>query len=241
MDKREFLKISVFGLGSFFTLPLLGKGKTLTGMPVSKAVEFKLPELQYSYNALEPFIDAETMKLHHLNHHAAYAEKFSEAVKKARINGKNAREILAEVSKYSDEIRSNGGGYLNHKIFWRTLSPSGGGTPKGKLLEDINTRFGSFENFKKEFAQAAINSQGSGWIWLVYTNDRQLKITVTENQDNPMMDIAEVKGKPLLLLDVWEHAYYLKYQNSREEYVSNFWNVVDWKFIEKKYEFFARS
>jgi superoxide dismutase, Fe-Mn family len=238
MHKREFIKLSTIGLGSLFAMPLFGKNSSGVLFP-RKIKEFKLPDLPYSYNALEPFMDEATLRLHHLNHHAGYTNKFNELVSHHGISGISARDILSKVSQYSDDIRNNGGGYLNHKLFWRTLSPDGGGAPHGKLLDVINKSFGSFEKFKTEFSNTAFDSMGSGWVWLILDDSGSLKITATENQDNPVMDTAEVKGRPLLLLDLWEHAYYLQYKDSREKYVENFWNFVNWEFIEKKYEYLS--
>ncbi|MBN2212667.1 MAG: superoxide dismutase [Bacteroidales bacterium] len=195
--------------------------------------EFKLPELPYAYDALEPYFDAETMKIHHTKHHAGYAAKFNTAVEEAGITGKNAREILSMVSQYPEAVRNNGGGYFNHKLFWKVLTP-GGGQPKEELSAAINGTFGSFENFRNEFSKAAVTLFGSGWAWLILSEGK-LKITTTYNQDSPVMDIAEVKGIPLLMIDVWEHAYYLKYQNRRADYVEAFWNIVNWDFVSKKY------
>jgi len=235
MDKRTFLKTGAVGLGGLFTFSSLYAGKIVRKILKQDPVrEFKLPELPYAYDALEPYIDTETMKLHHTKHHAGYTAKFNAAVKEAGITGKNAKEILSEVSLYSDAVKNNGGGYFNHKLFWRVLSPDGGGEPDGELLNAIKTDFGSFEKFKDEFSQAAKTLFGSGWAWLILSEGR-LKVTATRNQDSPVMDIAEVKGTPLLLIDVWEHAYYLKYQNRRAEYVDAFWNIVNWEFISKKY------
>lgn len=239
MEKRNFIKLSILGLGSVLALPVFGKGKTQGLFNSPRKIDFSLPKLPYSYDALEPFIDAETMRLHHLEHHAGYADNFKKAVKEFGITGKSGREIISETSKYSDDIRNYGGGYVNHNIFWRTLSPNGGGSPKGKLLESLENEFGSFENFKKEFSDKVVASSGSGWVWLIYTPEKRLKTTVTENQDNPVMDIAEIKGRPLLLIDVWEHAYYLKYKNNKKDYVENYWKVVNWDIVEKKFEFFT--
>ncbi|MBN2612575.1 MAG: superoxide dismutase [Bacteroidales bacterium] len=234
MDKRTFIKTGALGLGGILALSSFGTGKFAKKIIRQDIPVFKLPDLPYAYDALEPHIDTETMKLHHLKHHASYTDKFNAALKDAGITGKNAKEILSEVSKYSTAIRDNGGGYFNHKLFWKVMSPDGGGQPEGELLDAINKDFGSFEEFKNKFATAAKTLFGSGWAWLILS-DGKLKVTTTQNQDSPVMDIAEVKGTPLLMLDVWEHAYYLKYQNRRADYVDAFWNVVNWEFISKKY------
>jgi len=197
--------------------------------------EFVLPELPYAYNALEPFIDAQTMELHHSKHHAAYTDKFNTAVKEAGLTGKTAVEILSEVSKYPASIRNNGGGYLNHKLFWKMLAPATGQKPSTELLAAINKDFGSMEVFKDKFNTAAKSVFGSGWAWLIVTDTGVLKITTTPNQDSPLMDIVSEKGTPLLCIDVWEHAYYLKYQNRRPEYIDAFWNVVNWEFVSLRF------
>ncbi len=235
MDKRTFIKTGVVGIGGVIALSSFTSRKVVNKILKEHTIpEFKMPELSYTFDALEPHIDAATMKLHYSSHFAAYTEKFNAAVKDAGITGKNAKAILTEVSKYPDAIRNNGGGYFNHKLFWRILSPNGG-SPHKELLNGITNEFGSFENFKSEFSKASKTVQGQGWTWLILSG-KKLKITTTFNQDSPIMDIAEVKGTPLLLMDVWEHAYYLKYQNRHEDYINAFWNVVDWDFISKKYE-----
>ena len=193
--------------------------------------EFVLPELPYAYNALEPFIDAQTMELHHSKHHAAYTDRFNTAVTEAGLTGKTAVEIMADISKYPAAIRNNGGGYLNHKFFWKMLAPATGQKPSTELLAAINKDFGSLEALKDKFNTAAKSVFGSGWAWLIVTDAGILKITTTPNQDNPLMDIVSEKGTPILCIDVWEHAYYLKYQNRRPEYIDAFWNVVNWEFV----------
>ncbi len=189
---------------------------------------FELPKLDYAYNALEPNIDALTMEIHHTKHHAAYTNNLNAALEGTPNAGKSIEELLAGISKLSVAIRNNGGGYYNHNLFWKVIGPNGGGKPSGDLLAAIEKNFGSFDAFKEEFAKAAATRFGSGWAWLVKQADGKLVITSTPNQDNPLMDIADVKGTPILALDVWEHAYYLKYQNRRPDYISAFWNVVNW-------------
>jgi Fe-Mn family superoxide dismutase len=195
---------------------------------------FELPKLDYNYNALEPYIDATTMEIHHTKHHAAYTAKFNDAVKGAGLEGKSVEEILKNISKYPLAVRNNGGGYYNHSLFWKVLSPHGGGQPKGDLLAAIEKSFGSFDNFKSEFSAAAGSVFGSGWAWLIKSNGG-LKVITTPNQDSPLMDVAAVKGTPIMALDVWEHAYYLKYQNRRPEYISAFWNIVSWDEVAKRF------
>ena len=190
-------------------------------------MSFELPKLDYAYDALEPHIDAKTMEIHHSKHHAAYTAKFNAAVEGTELEGKTAREIFASISTASGAVRNNGGGFYNHNEFWKFLSPNGGGTPTGDLLAAIEKDFGSFDAFKEAFSNAAANQFGSGWAWLVKTADG-LKVSSTANQDNPLMDVAAVKGEILLCIDVWEHAYYLNYQNLRPSYIAAFWNVVNW-------------
>ena len=199
-------------------------------------MEFELPKLDYSYNALEPYIDEETMIIHHSKHHAAYTKNFNDAVAGTDAEGKNIEDIFANISKYSTAIRNNGGGYYNHNFFWKNIGPNCGGTPQGELLSAIENDFGSFETFKEEFSKAAATRFGSGWAWLIKKTDGKLAVTSTPNQDNPLMDIAEIKGIPLLTIDVWEHAYYLKFQNKRPDYIQTFWNIVDWREVEKRFE-----
>jgi Fe-Mn family superoxide dismutase len=189
---------------------------------------FELPKLEYSYNALEPYIDAQTMEIHHTKHHGAYTTNLNNAL--ANIPGAptNIEDILREVSKYPVAVRNNGGGYYNHNLFWKLMKPNGGGQPQGDLADAINRYFGSFDKFKEVFSNAAATRFGSGWAWLIVKADGSLAVTSTPNQDNPLMDIAEEKGKPILGIDVWEHAYYLKYQNRRPEYIAAFWNVINW-------------
>lgn len=188
---------------------------------------FELPKLDYAYDALEPHIDARTMEIHHTKHHGAYTNNLNNAIAGTDMEGSSIEEIMAKVSTLSPAVRNNGGGFYNHSLFWKVLSPNGGGEPTGELAEAINAAFGSFENFKQEFSAAAATRFGSGWAWLVKT-ENGLKVTSTPNQDNPIMDLADVKGTPILGLDVWEHAYYLNYQNRRPDYISAFWNVINW-------------
>lgn len=196
---------------------------------------FELPKLNYAYNALEPHIDARTMEIHHTKHHAGYTTNLNNAVTGSDLENETIESILSKVSKLSPAIRNNGGGYYNHTLFWKVMSPSGGGEPAGDLADAIKKDFGSFENFKKEFSTAAATRFGSGWAWLVKTGN-ELKVTSTPNQDNPIMDLAEVKGNPILGLDVWEHAYYLLYQNRRPDYIAAFWNVINWDEVAKRFK-----
>jgi len=189
---------------------------------------FELPKLDYAYNALEPHIDARTMEIHYSKHHAAYINNLNAAVDGTDLAGKSLEDLLKDVSKYPVSVRNNGGGHFNHTFFWKILSPSGGGKPAGELLHAIEKTFGSFDQFKEQFNKAAATRFGSGWAWLVKDSSGKLAVTSTPNQDNPLMDVADLKGIPLLGLDVWEHAYYLHYQNRRPDYINAFWNVVNW-------------
>ncbi|MDA3868147.1 MAG: superoxide dismutase [Salinivirgaceae bacterium] len=191
-------------------------------------MSFKLPDLPYDFGALEPHIDAKTMEIHHDKHHGGYTTKLNAAVETENISSSNIEEILANVSKYSTDVRNNGGGYYNHNLFWEILNPNGGGNPTGDLGKAIESTFGSYEKFKDEFSKAAASRFGSGWAWLVNENGK-LKIGSTANQDSPLMDISDFKGKPIIGLDVWEHAYYLKYQNRRPEYIEAFFNIINWE------------
>jgi Fe-Mn family superoxide dismutase len=195
---------------------------------------FTLPELKYDYNALTRSIDAQTMEIHHSRHHAGYTNNLNNAIDGTALSEQSIEEILAKTSAHSPAVRNNGGGYFNHNLFWEILGPDGGGTPSGELAQAIEKDFGSFEAFKEKFSQAAATRFGSGWAWLVKQDDK-LVVTSTANQDNPLMDIADVKGDPILALDVWEHAYYLKYQNKRPDYIAAFWDVVDWDSVAKLY------
>lgn len=197
-------------------------------------MSFELPKLAYAYNALEPYIDAMTMEIHHTKHHAAYTNNLNNAIKDSENENKSIEEILKNISKYPMVVRNNGGGYYNHNVFWEIMSPNGGGEPKGDLLQAILKDFGSFEKFKEAFNNAAATRFGSGWAWLVNQNGK-LVISSTPNQDNPLMDVAEIKGTPILAIDVWEHAYYLKYQNRRPDYINAFWSVVDWNLVAKRF------
>lgn len=198
---------------------------------------FELPALPYAHDALEPQIDTLTMQIHHGKHHAAYVTNLNAALEgNADAAELSLEELQAQISKFSPAVRNNGGGHFNHSLFWTVLAPNAGGAPSGALAEAIDTAFGSFDNFKAEFAKAGATRFGSGWAWLIVKADGALAVTSTPNQDNPLMDIAEVKGTPILGLDVWEHAYYLHYQNRRPDYIAAFWNVVNWSEVSKRFE-----
>lgn len=196
---------------------------------------FTLLDLPYPHNALEPHIDARTMEIHHGKHHAAYVNNLNAAIQGTEHESKSLEELLAHVSQLPLAVRNNGGGHWNHTFFWNIMSPNGGGQPSGELAAAIEKAFGSFDEFKKQFAAAAIGRFGSGWAWLCVGADGNLFITSTPNQDNPLMDVAEKPGKPILGLDVWEHAYYLHYQNRRPDYVEAWWNVVNWGAVAQHY------
>jgi Fe-Mn family superoxide dismutase len=195
---------------------------------------FKLPDLNYDYNALEPYIDARTMEIHHSKHHGGYTSKLNAAVEGGALADLSIEEILTGAGAHGAAVRNNGGGYYNHNLFWEVMGPNGEGKPEGAVGQAINDAFGSFDEFKSQFSNAAATRFGSGWAWLVKT-DSGLVVTSTPNQDNPLMDVAEVKGTPVLGLDVWEHAYYLKYQNRRPEYIEAFWNVINWAEVNKRF------
>jgi len=189
---------------------------------------FTLPELPYAKDALAPTIDAETMLLHHGKHHQAYVDKLNEGVSEnAELEGKSLEEIIAHVSRYSKKVRNNGGGHWNHSFFWKTMTP-GGGRPSGRFAEAIDAAFGSLDEVKTKFNEVGVGQFGSGWAWLIVGEDGKLAITATPNQDNPLMDDAPVKGAPILGNDLWEHAYYLTYNNRRPDYLKAWWEVVNW-------------
>jgi Fe-Mn family superoxide dismutase len=190
---------------------------------------FELPKLPYSYNALEPHIDARTMEIHHGKHHQAYVTNLNNAIAGTDAEKMSIEDICKNISKYPPAVRNNGGGHYNHSLFWTIMKQGGGGNPSGKLGDAINSAFGSFEEFKTKFNNAGITRFGSGWAWLIVGADKKLAISSTPNQDNPLMDVAEAKGFPVLGLDVWEHAYYLNYQNRRPDYINAWWNVVNWE------------
>ena len=196
--------------------------------------KFELPPLPYAYDALEPYIDKLTMEIHHDKHHAAYVANFNKALEGTAAEGKTIEEIFKNVSKYPAAVKNNGGGVYNHSMFWTVMKKNGGGAPTGAIADAIKSSFGSFDDFKTAFNTSATTRFGSGWAWLIVTGGK-LSVISTPNQDNPLMDNAETKGTPIVLLDVWEHAYYLKYQNRRPEYVTNFWNVVNWDEVNKRF------
>lgn len=201
------------------------------------ATGFTQTKLPYPYSALAPHIDAKTMEIHFTKHAAGYASNLAAAAKEENVDSSKPLEnVLAEISKFSVKMRNNAGGHYNHELFWSVMSPKGGGKPDGKLMEAITASFGSYEEFVSQFENAAKTRFGSGWAWLSVSSDKKLIVSSTPNQDNPLMDVAEIKGTPILGLDVWEHAYYLKYQNRRPDYVAAFWNLVDWKAVSDRFD-----
>jgi superoxide dismutase, Fe-Mn family len=237
-SRRKFLLSSAtVGIGSMLATPALGK---LFAAENTSAIltdtGFDQQPLAYPYNALEPSIDAMTMEIHYTKHAAAYSKNLKEAALAENVDTKKPLEdVLNKISKYSVKMRNNGGGHYNHELFWKSLTPKAGTQPSEKLRAAINLHFGSADKFKAQFSDAAKTRFGSGWAWLLVNSDKKLIISSTPNQDNPLMDIAEVKGTPLLGLDVWEHAYYLKYQNRRPEYIENFWKILNWDFVSERF------
>ncbi len=228
--RRTFLKTSLMAAaGTLISAPLENNIFAL-----STENEFTLPALPYDANALEPHIDTLTMQIHHDKHHKAYVDKLNDAVKTANAGGKSLEALCENISTYPAAIRNNGGGHWNHSMFWSLMKPGGGGAPGGPIGDAIKTHFGSFDEFKNKFSAAALGRFGSGWAWLV-AGKGKLEIGSTPNQDNPLMDVSDFKGVPLLCLDVWEHAYYLKYQNKRADYVNAWWNVIHWDVVNKRF------
>lgn len=197
---------------------------------------FELPKLPYDYKALEPHIDAQTMEIHHSKHHNAYVTNLNKALEGSDLANKSIEELMKFISKAPAAIRNNGGGHYNHSLFWTVMKPQGGGKPEGALAQAIESDLGGFSQFQEKFNNAAATRFGSGWAWLIVKSDGKLDVTSSPNQDNPLMDVAEVKGTPILGLDVWEHAYYLKYQNRRPDYVGAFWNVINWSEVSKRFQ-----
>jgi Fe-Mn family superoxide dismutase len=196
---------------------------------------FTLPSLPYKFDALEPHIDARTMEIHHGKHHQAYVDNLNKAVAGSDAEKLSIEEICSNISKYPVAVRNNGGGHYNHSLFWTVMGPGAGGSPSGALADAIKSSFGSFDEFKTKFAAAGTTRFGSGWAWLVKNSAGKLEVGSTPNQDNPLMDVSDIKGTPVLGMDVWEHAYYLHYQNRRPDYITAFWNVVNWNEVAKRF------
>lgn len=240
-NRRQFLlQTGKAGLGVWAAIsaaPLVSScsvfNKSVKG---AGSTGFKQDPLGYSYGALNDAIDATTMELHYTKHAAGYATNLQDAAKNEGVDmSKPLEDVLRNIGKYSAKMRNNGGGHYNHELFWKIMSPNGGGKPQGALATAIDSSFGSFEAFKNQFSDAGKNQFGSGWAWLVLDSDKKLRIGSTPNQDNPLMNVADFKGFPIMGLDVWEHAYYLRYQNKRADYIENWWRVVNWDFLQKRY------
>ena len=227
-NKEEMTEVQVPSATAKDSIPAKGDPKSV----VANQGAFQMKGLNYGYNDLEPYMDGQTVETHYGKHHLGYCNKLNDAVKGTPLETMSIEEILKGMDLKNSALRNNAGGYYNHNIFWEILAPKAGGRPTGKIAELINKDFGSFDQFKTQFTDAAKGLFGSGWVWLVYQNDGTLKITTSINQDNPLMPNAEVKGYPLMNIDVWEHAYYLKYKNERPKYIENFWQLVDWSKVE---------
>ena len=236
-SRRQFIKQTGKAGIAMASMPII---HTFGGLQLSQEVNYIQQPLPYAFNALEPFIDAMTMDIHYTKHAAGYTKNLNDAcvAESVDIKSKSITSLLESISKYSTKMRNNAGGHYNHELFWQLMKPAPATSPTGVLADAINKSFGSLDNFKTAFSDAAKTRFGSGWAWLIVKEKGQLAICSTPNQDNPVMDIAETKGYPLLGLDVWEHAYYLKYQNKRPDYINAWWNLVNWKFVEDRYNAF---
>ncbi len=236
-SRRQFIKQTGKAGIAMASMPII---HTFGGLQLSQEMNYIQQPLPYAFNALEPFIDAMTMDIHYTKHAAGYTKNLNDAcvAESVDIKSKSITSLLESISKYSTKMRNNAGGHYNHELFWQLMKPAPATSPTGVLADAINKSFGSLDNFKTAFSDAAKTRFGSGWAWLIVNEKGQLAICSTPNQDNPVMDIAETKGYPLLGLDVWEHAYYLKYQNKRPDYINAWWNLVNWKFVEDRYNAF---
>lgn len=239
--RRNFITSTVkAGLGLYIGSGILSScasSRVAANIPAQFTTGFAQQPLPYAYNELSEAIDAQTMEIHYSKHAAAYATNLNDAAKAEGIDTtKPLEDVLRRVSKYSSKLRNNGGGHYNHELFWKCMSSKSAERPTGNLATAITSSFGSLETFQTQFADAGKNRFGSGWAWLVADADKRLRIGSTPNQDNPLMDVAEIKGFPLLGLDVWEHAYYLRYQNKRPDYISSWWKVVNWNYVADRYQ-----
>lgn len=232
MKRREFIEKTALTTGALVI------ATSAYGFPTFQSDQnvFELPKLSYSYDALEPFIDKATMEIHHSKHHQGYVNNLNKALEGSTTSNSSLSDILKNISKYATAVRNNAGGHFNHSLFWTALTPLKNTKPSEKLQMQINKQFESLDNLKKLINEAASKRFGSGWAWLCVDNSGNLFVSSTPNQDNPLMDVAEQQGKPILGIDVWEHAYYLKYQNKRGDYLSAIWNVIDWQEISNRYE-----
>lgn len=243
ISRRDFLQVTgkasvAVGLSATILPAVLSCNSAKAVAANATPTPYTQQALPYGYKSLEPVIDAQTMEIHYSKHAAAYAKSLGEATAAEGVNTANTslESLLGNISKYSTKMRNNAGGHYNHELFWKLMSPKENQKPAGALLTAIQRDFGSFEAFTTLFSDAGKNRFGSGWAWLVLTNDKKLKIGSTPNQDNPLMNVSELKGFPILGLDVWEHAYYLKYQNKRPDYITNWWKVVNWEFVNNRYD-----
>ena len=240
-NRRQFIATSGKAGMALAAMPLMAKISSITPITtlstLNAANEYVQQPLNYGYTALEPFIDAMTMEIHYTKHAATYAKNLADAAiaEKLDTTQTSLKQLLNTISSYSVKMRNNAGGHFNHEMFWQIMKPAPGNGPSGELAEAINKSFGSLENFKTAFGDAAKTRFGSGWAWLIVKADNSLAVCSTPNQDNPLMNVAETKGAPILCLDVWEHAYYLKYQNKRPDYINAWWNLVNWEFVQKKF------
>jgi superoxide dismutase, Fe-Mn family len=236
MERRNFVKsVGLAAAVAYVSPKVLGnENSDLNTVGIESAPVLEFPALPYAYDALEPYIDARTMEIHYDRHHRTYFNNLVNALKGTPIENTPVAEIFATISKQSDAIRNNGGGYYNHNFFWNSLAPKSAG-PSAGLSEALTKSFGSVDKFKEAFTNAAKTRFGSGWAWLYVNSDKALAVGSTPNQDNPLMDVSTLKGTPLLTLDVWEHAYYLKYQNKRVDYIEAFWNIVNWDEVNKRF------
>lgn len=238
-SRRDFLlNTGKAGLGLYLGSNLLSSCSPLSKIAANKyTTGFQQQPLPYAYNALNQAIDAQTMEIHYTKHAASYATNLNEAARTEGVDTtKPLEEVLRKISRYSAKLRNNGGGHYNHELFWKIMSPKSSEHPTGSLATAIDQSFGSFEAFKNQFSDTGKNRFGSGWAWLIVDGDKKLRIGSTPNQDNPLMDVAEIKGFPLMGIDVWEHAYYLRYQNKRADYIANWWKVVNWPLVLERYQ-----
>ena len=236
MERRRFVKSAGLAAAAAYISPkVIGNNQvTVSAYGIESAPALEFPALPYAYDALEPYIDARTMEIHYDKHHRAYFTNYVNAIKGTPLETMAVTDVFASISKQPDPVRNNGGGYYNHIFFWNNLAAKSAG-PSAELSAAITKSFGSFDKFKETFSNAGKTRFGSGWAWLYLNSDKNLAVGSTPNQDNTLMDISPIKGTPLLTLDVWEHAYYLKYQNKRADYIDAFWNVVNWEEVNKRY------